>query len=300
MCIRDSNYGIYLGHSSNNIIKNNRISNNSVGIDLDLSSNNQISDNTFIKDGILVFGYKNIIERNTVNGRPLVYLEEKTNVEIEDAGQVILVNCSNIEVKNLNLSNTDVGIELLNSENCKIGSNVMSNNGFSILLVNSSNNTVKNNSISNNEWGVLFLLSSSNTITNNRISNNEWGIGLHGSLNNIIKNNEVSDNGYGIRLIGSDGNTISGCNILNNYWGIFLYSSYRNKINHNNFINNSVQATFKYGTIPPSFSNCWYRNYWSDWRCILPRPIHGEVYMKLIESTISWFNFDILPSMRPH
>jgi len=243
-------YGIGLCDSSNNIITNNTISNNEWdGIWLWGSSNNQITNNTFIKDGISVsYSYQNTIEGNTVNGKPLVYLEGETNVEIEDAGQVILVNCSNIEVKNLKLSNTDVGIELWNSKNCRIESNVISKNDDGIELWYSSNNIITNNTISNNEWnGIELDDSSNNIIANNSISNNKWyGIELWDSSRNTITNNIISNNGWigmiGIRLDDSSNGNI-----------IFL----------NSFVNNRMCNAWDEGK--NYWDNGTIGNYWDDY-----------------------------------
>jgi len=49
---------------------------------------------------------------NTVNNKPLVYFEDKSDIVIQNAGQVILVNSSNITLEGFNLSNTSIGIEL--------------------------------------------------------------------------------------------------------------------------------------------------------------------------------------------
>ena len=44
------------------------------------------SDNTFTNDGLVSMAYTNKVYNNTVNGKPLVYLEEESDKEIKDAG----------------------------------------------------------------------------------------------------------------------------------------------------------------------------------------------------------------------
>ena len=44
----------------------------------------------------------NIFFNNTINGKPLVYLQTQSNQIIDEAAQVILMDCNNITVKNVN------------------------------------------------------------------------------------------------------------------------------------------------------------------------------------------------------
>jgi len=247
-------YGIDLSFSNNNSISENIISsNNGYGILLCYSNNNSISNNEFINDGLFVYySYGNIVENNTVNGKPLVYLEDESDKIIDNAGQIILVRCKNITVMNAELTNTDVGIELFESDNCLISNNnISSNNYYGILLWHSNNNSIFNNIISsNNEHGINLDCSNNNSISENNIcSNNDEGIYLYGSNNNSISENIISSNNDdGIYLYGSNNNPISKNDISSNYWhGIFLYDSNNNIIYMNNFIKNTYN-TDSYGS----------------------------------------------------
>ena len=264
-----NNYrGIYLSFSSNNTITGNNVSKNGDGIHLHDSSNNTITDNnvgnnhedgiclyhsckntitgnTFVNEGLYIWNsYQNTVEENIVNGKLLVYLEDVSDIEVTNAGQVILVKCRNITVENLDLSNTCVGVELLKTEDSIISNNnVGSNNWGGIRLHFSSNNTITDNNASNNhEDGICLYHSSNNTITDNNASNNLYGIYLYYSNNNnTIKGNNVrSNNNDGIYLsFSSNNNTITGNNVSSNYGGIYLlYSSNNNTITGNNVRNN--------------------------------------------------------------
>jgi parallel beta-helix repeat protein len=81
----NSNGGIRLYFSSNNIISDNNVSNNNWhGIKLDDSSNNIITGNTLVNDGLSVsLSYQNTVEDNIVNGKPLVYLEDALDYKVE-------------------------------------------------------------------------------------------------------------------------------------------------------------------------------------------------------------------------
>jgi parallel beta-helix repeat protein len=228
--------GIRLEDSSNNnTITGNNVSNNFVGIRLDSSSYNAITGNVFVNDGLSVHSsYQNTVEDNTVNGKPLVYLEDVSDCKVEDAGQVIIVNCNNISIENLDLSNTDVGIELWKTENSKISNNTVCNNKEGIILYDSSNNnTITGNNVSNKEEGIILYLSRNNSITGNNVSNNNWGIGLYYSSNNKIYFN----------------------NFINNTDNVDSYES-------TNIWNSPLEITYTYdGTTYKSYLG----NYWDDY-----------------------------------
>jgi len=180
--------GVYLHESKSNILRNNSMANNYfVGIYLWYSSNNNlVTNNTFENCGLYVIGaYQNIVRDNIVNGSPLIYLEDLSNLKITNAGQVILLNCNNIVLENLNISNTSVGIELWKTSGCIISSNVLFNNANGVSFYHSDNNTITYNSILNNGHGGLQYLG--------------WGIGLLAfSKNNKIYLNNLMDNGENV------------------------------------------------------------------------------------------------------
>ena len=255
-----NNYnGISLLYSSNNTIENNIASSNNLsGINLGYSSNNTIENNIFLLNSMSVFdSYDNTVVNNTVNGNPLVYLENVSDYIVEDAGQVIAINSNNITVKNSNLSYATIGIEFWNTNNSKIINNTVSLNNYN---------------------GIPLWYSSNNTIANNTVSNNYGGIPLWYSSNNTIANNTVSSNNYdGIHLWYSSSNTIANNTVSNNYNGIYLYYSSNNIIYLNNFINNTYQVDSCFSTnIWNSIEKITYTyngsqftnylgNYWSDY-----------------------------------
>ena len=238
--------GIYLSSSRNSTITDNNLSNNSYhGILFDSASNNTITGNTFVNGGLYVVeSYQNTVENNTVNGKPLVYHENTSDIEVTDAGQVILVNCNNISVENLDLSDTCIGVELWKTEDSIISNNNVSNNSLGGILLYYSNNTAitDNNASNNGNHGIFLILSSSNTITGNNATNNYYGIWLDGFCNNNnITGNNVSNNGAGIFLLYScNNNIITGNDARNNSdCGIsFVFSCNNNNVTGNTASNN--------------------------------------------------------------
>ncbi|MEM1522920.1 MAG: NosD domain-containing protein [Thermofilaceae archaeon] len=236
--------GIYLYESSGNTITGNTLSNNGEGIYLSFSDGNRITGNVFSKCGLYVYdSYSNVVEGNSVNGRPLVYLENARDVVVRDAGQVVVVKSVRVRVENLNLSNTTWAVELWKSSEC----------------------TIANNTITNNREGIYLVYSSGNTITGNILSNNREGINLVSSSGNTITGNTLSNNGEGIYLRYSSDNRVTENKILNNNNGIYLWKSSGNRVFLNNFIGNVRQVSLE-----DSGENVWddgsRGNFWSDYK----------------------------------
>ncbi len=248
--VKNNGNGILLERSDNSALENNTVENNSIGIWLVYSNNNALRNNIFVNDGLWVSeSYGNFVENNTVNGKPLVYLENESDSMIASAGQVVLVGCDNITVKGLDLSNTSIGVELLGTDDSEIINNNVSSNLYGIYLYNSSNNTLKNNTAENNQYGVWLYAwpgeLDNNTLENNTVENNDVGICVHNSSNNTLKNNVVENNMRGIYLLsGSSNNTFENNNILRNINGIYLDFSFNNVAYFNNIVWNSEYGVF--------------------------------------------------------
>lgn len=245
--------GIYLDGSSNCAINsNNFISINSSGIFLHSSSHNSITENNFFDNGIYIYGNQlshcnshEITTTNIVNDKPLYYYKDNNGFDIDGipVGQVILANCSDIEIRNLNINHSSTAVSILFSTNINITNNNMSYNQNGILLRSSTNNNILNNEVSQNNCGIyLFLSSNKNTVSRNNLSNNGDGIILwSSSSNNRIINNTISSNiHWGLRLrLTSNNNKITNNNVSLNGWdGIFIDGSSNNIIISNNISNN--------------------------------------------------------------
>jgi nitrous oxidase accessory protein len=224
------NDGIYLSSSNNNAIIDNTITSTyrQGGIYLNSSNNNDISDNSFLNSGLLIEdSYQNNVFNNSCNGKPLVYLEDELDTVINiDAGQVILVNCDNITVKNQELSNTSVGIELWDTHNTHIYDNKFLKCRLGILVLDSSSdNLIIGNDILDSVYSIYVSESSSNTIANNTIAGDRIA-------------SEVS---RGIAIDYSENNSIIGNTIYAHMWGIYLSNSISNTISNNTiYINGTI------------------------------------------------------------
>lgn len=228
--ISNNTCGIQLIKSSHNHLQNCYFFNDSVGgISLTNSLYNQIKDNIFLNDGIVLRGdfisswNSQIINNNTVNGKPIYYYINQQGLTVpNNAGQVILVNCSNFIIKNQNISNVNVGIQLAYSSHMNILKNDMLNCGV----------------------GTAFFISSQNSLSQCKIQNCSYSIVIYDSSNdNSIFNNTCTFNKYGIMIQNSSEN---------------------NKVFHNKFLNNTLNAydncTNNWDDGYPSGGN-----YWSDY-----------------------------------
>ena len=255
--LSNNNHGINLWReSNNNIIYDNIIKDNVHGVWLaGASSGNNVTGNTFINDGMTVNdGWNNVVTNNSVNGKPLVYLEHISDYVVEEeAGQVLLLSCNNITVRNLNLTNTSVGVRVFNTDNSTIIGNNIANNRIGIWIDQSVNNTIQGNNITGNgPYGIISRYG-------------RW------STNNIIQGNRIADtSGWALFLMRFSNNSILENDVVNNKGGIYMVTyldkpSIYNIIHHNNFINNTMQAASR------NPNNTWDDgypsggNYWSDY-----------------------------------
>ena len=293
--------GIALSYSNNNSMSGNTIAQCAFfGVELLLSDNNSISANTFSDCGLFVqYSYENVVADNLVNGKPLVYLEDVSDRVVEDAGQVILVNCNRIIVENSNLSHTTSGVELWQTNNTKISRNNITNTqSQGIYLYSSSNNSISENCMANNgNWGIHLTSSPNNSIDGNNITDTSYcGIELDSSWYSSISRNNITNNGLGIWLAYSSNNSITENNITNNvvvgielilsstynsisgntianngYYGISLQSDRRvldstdNTVFHNNFINNTVEVKSWTSERANIWDNGCEGNFWSNY-----------------------------------
>jgi hypothetical protein len=78
---------------------------------------------------------QNIDTSNTVNEKPIYYWVDQQDKQIpDDAGYVGIVNCTNITVKDLTLTNNGQGIFSICTENSRIENVTTSNNSCGICL----------------------------------------------------------------------------------------------------------------------------------------------------------------------
>ena len=246
--------GIYLFYSDNNVILGNIVNDNwwwgRYGISLWFCRNITISKNKMYNCGLDLYGYLsldslNVDTTNLVNGKPLYYYNSKIKLGSDNftkAGQVILYNCHESSIANLNASYGCTGISLYSCSGNNITGNTVNHNRLNgIYLSFSDNNNIWENTIDyNNDRGIGLYRSDNNIISKNNASYNFEGINLWiCNYNNISGNTLNTNRGYGAFLHDSNNNSISGNTANSNKLsGIYLASSDYNIISGNTLIAN--------------------------------------------------------------
>jgi parallel beta-helix repeat protein len=204
-----------------------------------------IENNSFFNCSVRIQdSYHNRFTNNTFNGKPLVVLEDTSDVIIQDAGQVVLIECTNVTVVNTTIMGVYIGIWLQHSQYCTITANYLKDcfEG-GIYLEWSDNNNITNNVIDNCYVGLLLGGSHYNKVQTNHIKGNiECPMFMSMAEQNVIDQNTFDNNTdlltmlYGIYLTGGTNNNDITNNILINDT-FYIHNAWQNR-----FINNTING----------------------------------------------------------
>lgn len=302
-CNENDFEGIFVWNTALVTIANNTcINNGHLGIYLDQSPNSTVQNNNLLNNGYYFYGnnletyLSYTIENNWVNNKLLGYFTNLQDVTIDQPnyGQLFLINCTGVTVKNQIFSNVPVGISVRYSSYVNISDNTFSDTSTGIALSFSEDSTIVRNVCMNNFDGIILSNSYNSVVNNNTCTNNDHGIFVSSSQLSSIANNTCDGNYDGIYLSDSDDITIT-LNIITNSDnnGIGLYGSQNAQITKNILRNNrgygislmSCESSHLYYNIfidnnayegsqaydDGDSANYWYNidtkegNYWSDW-----------------------------------
>lgn len=125
------------GGSNDEIIANNSIeSNKGYGIYLakETTDTIEIVNNTLVNDGMFLAPLKEkantiIVKGNKVNNKEVGYFvsNDTKNIDTNIYGQIFLIDCTNINIKSLSISNTDLGILIKDSKSITVSGNGFEN-----------------------------------------------------------------------------------------------------------------------------------------------------------------------------
>ena len=235
-------WGISLDTDNGMISGNTIISkNNKYGV-LFRCNNTVFSNNAFVDGGLVRYepATLNVFSGNTINGKPLVYLEDQASQIIDNAAQVFLVDCRNMIVRNVDTTaHLRVTIELSGTTNTKI-----SNCRGNIVLRNSHSNIIVDNHltdvgsmVSYSCSAIELSASNNNSITDNSIeATNSYGVILTGSSYNHVQRNPISSTGQAAITLestmeyNSEFNYIHENNVTCTETGILFKTGVRNNV----------------------------------------------------------------------
>jgi len=213
--------GVYIPSSKGCTVRDNSFFSNQLhGIEIYRTQECTFSGNTMVGNGIYLrsgdledLNTHDIDTTNTVNGKPLYYYKNQTGKTVPaGAGQVILVNCEYMTVRDQNLSGGTVGLTVLNSPYSTISNNNCSSNTHrGIYLEDGEHSTLTNNTCSGNGYsgihdaaGISLRKAPNSRVENNTcVGNDGDGIEIY-SDHSLVKNNTCSDNEAGIRMAGAE------------------------------------------------------------------------------------------------
>jgi parallel beta-helix repeat protein len=255
--IQHFDYGIWLSHSSDNVLfSNNVIANQWGGIFLDFSSsNNTLFDNNVAGSDNGV--YLSNSSKNTLFGNNITYNGD---------GITLHSNSSDNRLSGNNVTaNRWSGIVLDSSNNNVLTDNnaldnaYMVNVGCGISLWASSNNTLSGNVMEGNRYdfdvdgyalshylhsidasnlvngkSVHYLMNQSDIVISADAYPEVGYLGLVNCANITVQGLNLTSNGQGVLVAFTNGSRITGNNVADNAYGIVLGSSFNNILSGNN------------------------------------------------------------------
>lgn len=264
--------GISLSSSERNIIKSNLIRSSwFFGIKL-FSNNNTIIDNTFAFCDIIINGYYDtIIENNTIDDKPLLFLRNEQDRHIENAGQIILYQCENISISKMSPKDHYIGkqgyigIDLVSCKNCSISDCFITDKTkYGVRLDQSNKINIINNTICLSPefrrtyrfyhmTGLYMTSCEEILISNNNISYNDRnGINCYYCTNSTISDNIIhfnSENGIHVRgshhdFLISDNSLISNGNGIEIMGCTNSFLIHHNMVSENTYVGMQLSGSF--------------------------------------------------------
>jgi parallel beta-helix repeat protein len=185
---------------------------------------------------------------NMVNNKEIYYYKDTNDIDIQGIpiGELILANCSSFDVRELNITDTDVGLEVAFSSNITLVDNNLSNMKFGIYVYDSSDCKITGNTISNGSIAISLFYSPNATVSDNNIDLSfNGGINIEYSDNAVIRDNIVCENNVGLRLSPAHNALVEG-NIVNfnDGYGIYIGApgATDNVVKDNIVMNNSASG----------------------------------------------------------
>ena len=310
----NSGLGIWFLNSASNFLSNNNVANNDAGIYLVSSPNNTLSGNTMgdNKHNFGVYGtdlsmfVQSVDTSNVVEGKPVYYIVSQSGIMISndsyaEVGYVGLVNCTNVTVQGLDLTNNIQGLLLAYTNDSTITGNNPTNNAAGIYLWTSTNNTLSDNNLTNNDIGVATYYSDDNSIFHNSMNNptqidaqystNIWDDGYPSGGNRWSDHNGTDTySGPYQNETGSDGlgdsNYTIDANNIDRYPLMGTYTSFNASPEQTvQTISNSTISSFAFNGTAISFNVSGETGTRGFCRICIPAALMGNTYRVFVNNT---------------
>jgi parallel beta-helix repeat protein len=274
------------------------------GLSVESSEGLRIARNRFTSSGITLsgalpahFASHTISANNLANGRPIRYERMCADLVVdgEALGQLLVAGCTNVHASNLNLSDTENGLQLAFVTDARASGNTLWNNhDYSITLTNVADVHLSGTTIVNGEGGIRILSSANVTVsgteldsiqffdyalyadgssvvnlTGNRIRGSENGIGIRQCSDVLIRGNLLVRTDGGVRIHSAWDALVTENGIADGEVGIVVGDDYEGlsganvSVIHNDFVRNRVQASDRAQNVVawddgyPSSGNFW-------------------------------------------
>jgi len=201
----NSENGIYVSQT-NYCVSDNDVRSNGVGISIcsqgavnGIVKGNGIKNNSKYNLELNSTAYDQLYmdTTNLVDGKPVYCWVRHINETVPaNAGQVTLVNCSDILVQDLDLMKNSVNVQFVKSVNCTLQKTNSSSADIGVLLVDSKYCKVNNNTLVDCRINLQVLGSVNNTLTENYFRINGFcGVDFDDSANNSFYHNTMNNLG---------------------------------------------------------------------------------------------------------
>lgn len=323
--ITDVDEGIRVERTARAIIQGNHLDRTPRGVSLLDASNCTVTGNIFNASGLVAEGFleglvSHVIDvSNLVNQGVLYYHANQDALDpgaFSNAGQIVLVNCTNSVIAGVSISNTVNAISVTSGSNITIRDSTLHGNLNTGILFYAHDHHVIGCSIHDNPVGIALVVARRISIVNNTIERNDIGIHANfASENMTVAGNRVLGNNQGIVLsFKSNKATItrnvvafnvmtgialsdaSNCIVsfnnasFNGEYGLRVSSpSKQNLIHSNFFINNNLSNALSLDTTS-AWDNGSHGNYWSDYQQRYPGASHDGTTWNtpyLVDGTVS-------------
>jgi len=263
--VRDNDgVGISISRSENAVVDSNDVSGHNVDLYInDQSENALVRDNSFSSGVILdtvygEFDYLNhtFVDNTIMDGRPLFFARDTSDPDIPgDAGQVILVNVSNVDISGFDYENMATAIHIVYCNDVRIAENNFISNsgqGFSsrrapVSVWSTNDLTIEDNIFTDNGgYAIQVYESPAAEITGNQISGSYAGALVYRSHRADFRQNTISGTEFrGLEITHTDSMLVFGNEITDNVWeGIHVIGSYMLELDSNTVSFNEKNGMF--------------------------------------------------------